>query len=146
VTYFGQLNFVPTATATEFNVNAFGGAMFLMPANFTASNITFYGFSAASTAKLTPAIYSVSGSTLTLVATGPQVTGVTVGINTVPLTSPVTLNAGTIYLFGFIVLTAPLYTAAGPTVPVGYFSNSGATAPSSATASTTTETWTFWLS
>lgn len=140
-------SFSPTGGST-LNTGNFGGSIFLCEANFTASNVNFYAMAAAATAKVQPAIYSMTpgSSTLTLVKAGPLVTGVTAGVNKLPLTASASLVAGTIYVYGIVVTVAGL-SLAQTLWEVVFFSESGAPPTSATAGGFTSNVWgTMWPS
>jgi hypothetical protein len=66
----------------------------LLPAGYELKSIQTYANAAAATAKVTPCVYSdVNGTVTALLQDGPAVTGVTQGVNDLPLTNPYVATA-----------------------------------------------------
>lgn len=100
----------------------------------------------SATAQLTPAIYAYSGgATLgARVALGPVVTGVTAGVNKLPLsTTPLTVAKGDIIWVGFLVLVAaPSVIPTTGTVDIAFFTQASSPPPVTAPATTfSTRNW-----
>jgi len=87
---------------TVVGANFFSGRALLMPSTGSITAIAVFCTAAQATAKLLPGVYTSdsSGNIATLLGTGPQVTGVTFGLNIIPLTTPVAVTAGDLVYVG----------------------------------------------
>lgn len=73
------------------------------------THVCFHAVGAAASAVITPGIYEVSGNEpTTLLMSGSPVTGATLGVNELALTTPLTVTAGTLLYIGVGVQTAPV--------------------------------------
>lgn len=110
--YYGMpdIDWVDTTSAGAGNY--IGRAIFF-PFDCTLTNVVAPAAAASATCKLTPGIYSMnsSGTIGTLVASGAQVTGVTAGMNLLPLTSNYAVTGGTVLYVGFLITTAAFSAA-----------------------------------
>lgn len=131
--------------------NFFSGRYIAMPAAATIGSVKLLNASTvASGAAVTPALYTwdiVANSAGSLLASGPTVTSLTVGVNKFSLTTPYAAAKGQIIAFGLLSTgTAPASTVLAYTPHRFYFS--ATSIPSTAPAVTNTNTnWaTWWLS
>lgn len=95
-----------------FGFNNWGGRGILIADACTIDAIVGYVTAASATSKFVPAIYSnVANAIGTLLGSGPQVTGVTVGVNIWPLTTPIAVAAGTVIWVGGVLTIAAINCA-----------------------------------
>jgi hypothetical protein len=120
----------------------FRGSTFLCTRNTTVSSVNAYAVSAAATAVLTPAIYSLAPNSLafTLVEAGPPVVGSVAGLNSLPLSASVTLVAGTIYAIGIIVQVAQFNIVQANAGVTLYFTTAATGATGSVSSGNVSET------
>jgi hypothetical protein len=87
---------------TVVGVNFFSGRVIMMPFTGSIHSIAVFCTAAQATARLLPGVYSSdgSGNIASLLATGPQVIGVTFGLNIIPLTTPLAVTAGDLVYVG----------------------------------------------
>ena len=121
--------------ANTFGSGFFGGRAIVVESDCTIDSICYYATTASGTTTIYPAVYSNVGSTVSnLLATGPMVTGVSVGKNEAPLSTPLTVTKGTILWVGMVCGVVQFLTAKSPS-PVAYFAHTGSP-PSAAPTST----------
>lgn len=104
--------------ASAFSANFFGGRPIYFPTPTTINAVKLFGRAAAPAANISPAIYSANaaGTLNALLASGPTVVGLTTGVNTLPLTTPLAVAAGTWLWVGLVNTGAAitLGASAGP--------------------------------
>lgn len=113
---------------TSFGSGNFGGRSIVVPTDGTISHVAFYVVTANGSSVVTPAIYSntSTGTVGTLLAQGPSVTGVPVGVNILPLTTPLTVTKGTVLWIGAQVLTSSLNLGSVNASDTMFFGSTGA--------------------
>lgn len=134
---------------TTFNSSFWGGRAILMREDATINSVKFWTPAAVATAKLTPAIYGVTGTADVgaLIASGPQITGITAGLNKLPLSAPLAVSKGELLYVGFQVLTTSIKLGTGAVSGTAYFSSTGALPDPAPTATYTEQAWsTMWAS
>lgn len=144
----GSFNANPSQTAAYFSSDFFGGTCIYIPDTVTIKSVKVFGRVASSFARMTPAIYSssASGNLSTLIASGPSVVGLKLGINELPLSAPITISGGT-FVFGGFVLTNDGISVARARAPSSvFFSVFSPTPPTNPSASTGLSEWSsMWL-
>lgn len=135
---YGWTNLQPK-TGSTFALNNFGGLVYVMPKTAEVESILWRVRTANAASKITPAIYAIdeTGNLGALLASGPQVTGVTAGENIFPLTAPLGLAAGQMIAFGVQALISSVSATNAPGAAQVSFGASGALpnpAPASASA------------
>lgn len=139
--YKGVTTVNPRIAGTAFGSGFWGGQCVIMDEACTITKVILSVNTAAPTAKLQAAIYSdTSVGPTTLLASSAQVTGATVGLNVLTLSSPLVVTQGTIYWIGLVVQVASVFASdfAG-NVPIAFFATAGL-APTPAPASTFSNT------
>lgn len=135
VAYLNVPNFRP-GNATFFGSGNFGGRAVLVSDDCEITHISGYCATANASSVVRPAIYSknpTTGAPDTLLASGPQLTGVPQGVVDLPLTAPYHATAGEEIYIGWQVLTSNLSMATVTAHATFFFSASGSlpsTAPS----------------
>jgi hypothetical protein len=130
------------ASGSSLNASNFAGLLLVVPYATAIKSVKFVAASAAATAKIYPAIYEFSNGALgALLATGPQVTGVTAGLNSIPLTSALSVSAGQLIAVGLVVSVANISLANCPGYGSCWFSCSGAPPNPASTTSFGTSGW-----
>lgn len=96
-------------TSASFSAGFYVGRASVQPAKATLSAVCFYAVTASATSQVTPAIYADSaGTPNALLASGPTITGVAQGLNTLALTTPLSVTAGQQIWLGFINTVAAI--------------------------------------
>lgn len=134
--------------STAFGVNNFGCRVFIMPQDCTIYAIVGYCKGAQPTAKAVPAVYTATAAGIigNLLAQGPQVTGITLGRNEWPLTTPLAVTAGTpIYVGIQLTIIATAFASLATAQDSAFFASTGAL-PNPAPAGTYTSgaSMSFW--
>lgn len=84
--------------SSAINVNTLGGTGMVLRAGQIITGLHGWATAAAATAKIIPAVYTqASAAPAALVASGPQVTGIAIGLQTWPLTTPYTVPSNGLY-------------------------------------------------
>lgn len=107
----------------------------IMPDKTSCNAIQFIAHSASTTTTVQPCIYSASGLVPgALLRSGPVITGVIAGLNTLPLDSVCDFVGDTIIFPGVLVQVADFSAVGNASAPIFWFAESGAlpgTAPTS---------------
>lgn len=140
-TEFNMLPFDPH-NSTTFSSGFFGGHALVMPAAATISSIKFWATAASASAVVYPAIYSSSGVNIsTLLGAGSGVTGITQGLNKLPLTSGISLTKGQLVFIGLALNTASFSAGTYNHAGTVYFSNTGAPPSTPGTTTYVAQGW-----
>lgn len=119
---------------STFGSGFWGGRTILIAEDCTISSIMFQATSASPSTILVPTLYNIdsAGHMSTLASSGPAVTGVLVGTNELPLSTPLAVTKGTRLGIGFICNTASFSGAYVTGNDACYFSQSTTTPPTTA--------------
>lgn len=119
-----------------------------LPTGKIIQTFKLYATAAAATAKIVPVIYGFSGQNPgALIAKGPQITGVTAGLNKFAFDAPWTVPTTGFYYFGFQQTVAAVTFAKGLLRPYCFVASTGAIPnPFGAVSTSVTEAMPIWLS
>lgn len=132
--------FAPAVSSGAVAFGNWAGRKVVVPMDCNIASVRFWSRTTNGTSTLEPAIYAVSstGAGGALLASGPIVTGISAGLVTLPLTTPLAVTAGTVLYVGFVLRVTNISTAAGPaSTEAVHFAVAGASAPNPAGALTT---------
>jgi hypothetical protein len=140
---------VDPVNGTNFAADFFGGISFLVTEDCTITDIGIIASGAFASTTVYPAVYAKHASTNSLgalLATGSLVTGLTAGVNLIPLTSGLVVTAGTLLWIGLITHVATaMFASVSNTTPVVFFAAAGAPPdPAPATTHTNAAWGSFW--
>ena len=145
---FGMETLTPGTSSGTFSAGYWGGRHLIVPQDCSITSVRIYSKTASATAKATPVIYSGTGALLTagnaLLAQGPQVTGVALGIVDLPLTTPLAVTAGQELFIGIHLTTANIDTASSGIAGCYYYISATVTTPAPALSYTTAFNYTPW--
>jgi len=119
---YGALSAKLDTTNTQ-NTGAFVGVFVLMPAGAVISAVGCLVNTTNGSAVVTPAVYSLSGFSGTLLKQGNAMTGVVAGWQYAPLTAPLTFAVETWCFIGWLIATSGVVCASQNAFVGGYYSN-----------------------
>jgi len=125
-TVFPQMHLTPASGTTQ-SANYVQGTMACINPEDKPNAVQFFATAAQASSQNTPAVYINNGSQGgALLETGPTVTAVTVGINTLPLDGEIVVTVPTFLFVGIHTKVAGFSTPTGPGCPDWYLFASGA--------------------
>ena len=133
---FGMETLTPGTGSGLFTASFWGGRHLIVPQDCSITSVRVYSKTANGTSKLTPVIYSGTGALLTagnaLLAQGPQVTGIALGVVDLPLTAPLAVTAGQELFIGIHLATTNIDLAASGILGSYYYASATVVTPAPA--------------